>query len=268
MRPIGRLGLQSRIQNPLFQLLIQDTSRALSLRVPLNALDSAFEKGGPSRIYGGPGQTQLLCRKSESATDKTIMATVLFCSDDQILFEGLRRILESVPGFDFVDCCPGLENLRKQPKPTPELNKPANRIQRIGGSLIRLLQSPWITPPFFIVFNIYLLLRVLGESGPVTRDVVVQIATSVAGTFMGIVNFTIFNILQTDSSQNECISMLSECDLALSDSIKHLAESIEPLSDTIQKLAAPKPAVSLQTSQTGTRLLRKLPGAIKRLFID
>lgn len=42
------------------------------------------------------------------------MATVLFCSDDPILSEGLRRILENVPALDLVDCCPGFQNLRGQ----------------------------------------------------------------------------------------------------------------------------------------------------------
>lgn len=42
------------------------------------------------------------------------MATVLFCSDDPILSEGLRRILENAPRLDLVDCCPGLENLPRQ----------------------------------------------------------------------------------------------------------------------------------------------------------
>src|SRR5580658_2687559 len=41
------------------------------------------------------------------------MAIVLFCSDDPILSEGLRRILENAPGLDLLDCCPRLENLRR-----------------------------------------------------------------------------------------------------------------------------------------------------------
>lgn len=42
------------------------------------------------------------------------MATVLLCANDPILSEGLRRTLENAPGLDLVDCCDGLENVRKQ----------------------------------------------------------------------------------------------------------------------------------------------------------
>ena len=59
MGSIGRLGLQGRIENPLLQFLIQDTSRTFSFRIPLDRFDTTPEKCGPSRIYGGPGQARL-----------------------------------------------------------------------------------------------------------------------------------------------------------------------------------------------------------------
>lgn len=42
------------------------------------------------------------------------MSTVLLCADEPILAEGLRRILEDVPGFDLAGCCPKPEDLREQ----------------------------------------------------------------------------------------------------------------------------------------------------------
>ena len=42
------------------------------------------------------------------------MSNVLLCANEPILAEGLRRILENVPGLDLVGCCPRLEDLREQ----------------------------------------------------------------------------------------------------------------------------------------------------------
>jgi two-component system, NarL family, nitrate/nitrite response regulator NarL len=42
------------------------------------------------------------------------MSNVLLCADEPILAEGLRRILDNVPGLDLVACCPRLEDLREQ----------------------------------------------------------------------------------------------------------------------------------------------------------
>jgi two-component system nitrate/nitrite response regulator NarL len=42
------------------------------------------------------------------------MSNVLLCADEPILAEGLRRILDNVPGLDLVGCCPRLEDLRGQ----------------------------------------------------------------------------------------------------------------------------------------------------------
>src|ERR1035437_3351086 len=42
------------------------------------------------------------------------MSNVLLCADEPILAEGLRRVLETVPGLDLVGCCPRLEDLHEQ----------------------------------------------------------------------------------------------------------------------------------------------------------
>ena len=42
------------------------------------------------------------------------MSNVLLCADEPILAEGLRRILDSVPGLDLVGCCPRVEDLKEQ----------------------------------------------------------------------------------------------------------------------------------------------------------
>jgi hypothetical protein len=61
MGPIGRLGLESRIQNLLLQLLAQNAARTFPFGVPLQGLDTAAEKGGTRRVYRGPRQAELLC---------------------------------------------------------------------------------------------------------------------------------------------------------------------------------------------------------------
>ncbi len=42
------------------------------------------------------------------------MSNVLLCADEPILAEGLRRILEDVPGLSLAGCCPRLEDLPQQ----------------------------------------------------------------------------------------------------------------------------------------------------------
>lgn len=42
------------------------------------------------------------------------MSNVLLCADEPILAEGLRRILDTVPGMELVGCCPQLEDLKEQ----------------------------------------------------------------------------------------------------------------------------------------------------------
>ena len=42
------------------------------------------------------------------------MSNVLLCANEPILAEGLRRILENVPGLELAGCCPRLEDLREQ----------------------------------------------------------------------------------------------------------------------------------------------------------
>jgi DNA-binding NarL/FixJ family response regulator len=42
------------------------------------------------------------------------MSNVLLCADEPILAEGLRRILEDLPGLDLVGCCPRLEDIKGQ----------------------------------------------------------------------------------------------------------------------------------------------------------
>jgi DNA-binding NarL/FixJ family response regulator len=42
------------------------------------------------------------------------MSNVLLCANEPILAEGLRRILENVPGLELAGCCPKLEDLREQ----------------------------------------------------------------------------------------------------------------------------------------------------------
>ena len=42
------------------------------------------------------------------------MSNVLLCANEPILAEGLRRILDNVPGLELVGCCPRLEDLRVQ----------------------------------------------------------------------------------------------------------------------------------------------------------
>src|ERR1035438_7909696 len=42
------------------------------------------------------------------------MATVLFCSDEPVLAEGLARILEGVHGLELCAYCPNLEDLPAQ----------------------------------------------------------------------------------------------------------------------------------------------------------
>jgi hypothetical protein len=71
-----------------------------------------------------------------------------------------------------------------QPKPTPELNQPKNRIQRIRGWYIRASSSPWMYL-FFAVFNICVLLLELGRvTVPIKRNDVLAISLATGNIFL------------------------------------------------------------------------------------
>jgi hypothetical protein len=100
MRPIGRLGLQSRIQNPLFPFLIEHTPRALSLRVPLDRFDSAFEKGGPSGTYGG-------ARTSPAAVQSRVVRSPLMRQQNDSAFAAPLAMSSYRPGPRSLTVSPG-----------------------------------------------------------------------------------------------------------------------------------------------------------------
>jgi hypothetical protein len=102
-----------------------------------------------------------------------------------------------------------IQSLISQPKPTPELSQPKNRIQRIGDWLA---QSPWL--PWVLVIpillNIYILLKEFHNTTPVTRGVVVLIAVAVAGIAFNFLNINNILALQTNWMMREGIRSLWE----------------------------------------------------------
>jgi len=158
-----------------------------------------------------------------------------------------------------------------QPKPAPEPNQPKNLIQRMGGRIIRFLQSPWSLVVSFLGIppSIYALLTAFRETSPVTRASVFLITEGVAGILFSLINASVLLNSQTIRlqtldirTQNETISELNAIVSRLLDMIKTLGNTVDVMGKT---LALPEPAQSKIDKPTpGT--LRKMLTAIENLF--
>jgi hypothetical protein len=93
-----------------------------------------------------------------------------------------------------------------QPKPTPETSQPKNRIPIMGGWFMRFLTAPWYVPPFGIFLGIYSLRTELHRTTPVTREVVLVIAVSVAVIFLNIMGMGIFFVMRLIGYQIDSFS--------------------------------------------------------------
>ena len=166
-----------------------------------------------------------------------------------------------------------IQHLISQPKPTPELNHPKNRIQIIGGWLIRIFQSPWILvgPIFSTVFDIYVLHRELGNTSQITRGVIFLISVAVAAIAF---NLSIMNSLlaqqsisrQTNiiSKQSDAIAALLDLINVLRDSTKKLAEDLNARIEVLTSMKPPKIEPKISTP----KIFNKLLAAIKVLLGD
>src|ERR1022692_949193 len=94
-----------------------------------------------------------------------------------------------------------IQSRTNQPKPTPETNHPKNLTQRIGGRLRRLAASPWILPPLSILYDIGVLVWAIRGTAPVTRAVVVVIASAVVGVAWNVLNMNVLLLMENQSWQ-------------------------------------------------------------------
>jgi hypothetical protein len=154
---------------------------------------------------------------------------------------------------------------RNQPKPTPELNQPKKRIQRIGARLMRFFQSLWWIvgwPLVFISYIIYILLGELRKTAPITRGDVLLISVSVTVIWYLLLNMTVAMMQQSMISLGESILTQSATISTLNDTIKLLDETVDL---KIKTFTLPKPSPA-DPDKPPPGTLRKMLNAINKVF--
>lgn len=162
-----------------------------------------------------------------------------------------------------------------QPKPTPVASQQKNRIQRMGGWLIRFFQSPWKTGCFIvlpsILADIYLLRGDLRRTAPVTRVIVFQICLEVAGIVYNLLNLGMIFIWQAIGRQADIILTETNTVSKLLDIVRISNELTKATTDDlyakIEALAQPHP-LEIEPAKPPQGTLRKLLTGIKNLFGD
>jgi hypothetical protein len=143
-----------------------------------------------------------------------------------------------------------------QPTPSPEANQPKNRIQRIGGWLRHFLASPWILPPFGILCDIGVLVWFLRSSAPITRGVVVVIASAIAGIVWNALNMNVSKQLDILIKQIKTIGLIIE-----------RIDIIERRADPLDATLKPNAKVPGQTApDKSTVALGRLLAAVKNML--
>ena len=148
------------------------------------------------------------------------------------------------------------------PKPTPEANQPKNLSHRIGGLIIRVVNSPWLIPPFLILLNIYSVLSELRKATPITRWTVYIISTAVAGIWYGCVLMNLNLAAQSSRSQSEINRTQSLFNLKILEIITTVSETSKAVTE-ISSLLTDRVA-EIEKSRQGR--LRKVMAKIKGLF--
>jgi hypothetical protein len=168
-----------------------------------------------------------------------------------------------------------------QPTPTPELNQPKNRTQRISGWFLNFLQSPWTVPPFLILLNIYLLISEFRRTTPITHWTVYQISAAVAGIWYGIVAFFLqtawqsirnqweINREQRDSNR-EIIALIRDLNRTQSEIDRNILDLVvsvsNGLSETTTKSLALAQSTLTELEESKRGKLSKLWTTIKHRF--
>jgi hypothetical protein len=89
-------------------------------------------------------------------------------------------------------------------RPLPCQSPPKlSELSRIGGWVKRVLQSPWILPPLYIVVYIWLLFHELHRTAPLTRTDIFFVAFGVASIFFNLLIIFVLLIMQAIKVQAE-----------------------------------------------------------------
>jgi hypothetical protein len=157
-----------------------------------------------------------------------------------------------------------------QPTPSPEANQPKNRIQRIGGWLRHFLASPWILPPFGILCDIGVLVWFLRSSAPVTRGVVVVIASAIVGIVWNALNMNVLFAIKNERILTNTVSKQLDILIKQDKTIGLIIERIDIIerrADPLDATLKPNAKVPGQTApDKSTVALGRLLAAVKNML--
>jgi hypothetical protein len=161
-----------------------------------------------------------------------------------------------------------------RPKPTPQLNQPKNRIQRIGGWFMGLERSEiamLVSPFFAALFPLYYLHKYLLDSAPITRSVVFIISLCVTLLWFNFLNFilnvSLIMVWRSTNHLGDSVISLSEYMLKESKTVSLIIDRTDDLYAKVEALA-PKQLSQIETDKPTQGKLGKLLAVMKALFED